>query len=252
MFTSTITLGKGGYRFGFNGQEADFEITGDKTHYTAEFWMYDSRIGRRRNVDPVVKPHESGYATFANNPIWFIDPLGDDTINSNQFIQGDPSRGGTEFNPDVDVVRLNEAVVTPQGSSIPQGSSTFKMGGFAGISNDGKVPGFQEDKNRTCSRTWDLSLIGADLLIMLGEKIGEWWFNKEADVNKALDNEINEMNKNKSTEKSFKIETVIRVENNMIIEKYIYPNNDSTVFQFQQDKDGNPKNSGTVKIYKNE
>jgi hypothetical protein len=30
-------------------------------------------------VDPIVKEHESPFAAFANNPIWFIDPLGADT-----------------------------------------------------------------------------------------------------------------------------------------------------------------------------
>ena len=47
------------YRFGFNGQEKDDEIFGSTgTSYTAEFWQYDARIGRRWNVDPVDKPWE--------------------------------------------------------------------------------------------------------------------------------------------------------------------------------------------------
>ncbi|PJB14269.1 MAG: hypothetical protein CO118_09490, partial [Flavobacteriales bacterium CG_4_9_14_3_um_filter_32_8] len=50
------------------------------SHYTAMFWEYDSRIGRRWNIDPVMKPWESSYSTFSNNPIWFTDPLGNDTI----------------------------------------------------------------------------------------------------------------------------------------------------------------------------
>jgi hypothetical protein len=41
------------------------------------YWEYDSRIGRRWNVDPKPNPSISNYATFANNPIWFSDPLGD-------------------------------------------------------------------------------------------------------------------------------------------------------------------------------
>ncbi|MDA3906045.1 MAG: polymorphic toxin type 44 domain-containing protein [Bacteroidales bacterium] len=68
------------YRFGFGGQEKDDEITGNSgTHYTAAFWEYDTRIGRRWNVDPVIKHHESPYATFANNPIWFTDVMGADS-----------------------------------------------------------------------------------------------------------------------------------------------------------------------------
>jgi RHS repeat-associated protein len=68
------------YRFGFNGQEKETEITNTESHYGTEYWMYDSRLGRRWNIDPVKKQHESSYATFANTPIWAIDPLGNDTI----------------------------------------------------------------------------------------------------------------------------------------------------------------------------
>jgi RHS repeat-associated protein len=70
----------GDYRYGFQGQEKDDEVAGAGNSYTAEFWQYDSRLGRRWNVDPIVKEHESSYASFANNPIWFRDPLGSDTI----------------------------------------------------------------------------------------------------------------------------------------------------------------------------
>src|SRR5690606_34111589 len=65
------------YRYGFNGQEKSTEI--NENSYTAEFWQYDSRIGRRFNIDPVVKPNESPYATFANSPIWLTDHDGKDT-----------------------------------------------------------------------------------------------------------------------------------------------------------------------------
>jgi hypothetical protein len=67
------------YRFGFNGQEKDNEVSGEGNSYTAEFWQYDPRLGRRFNVDPVVKPWESPYAAFANNPIWLVDKNGADT-----------------------------------------------------------------------------------------------------------------------------------------------------------------------------
>ena len=37
-----------GYRYGMNGQEKTDEI--HNGHYTAEFWEYDSRLGRRWNL----------------------------------------------------------------------------------------------------------------------------------------------------------------------------------------------------------
>ena len=69
-----------GYRYSFNGQEKDEEI--GSGIYTAMFWEYDARIGRRWNMDPVWKkyPHESPYSAFMNNPIARADPNGDDPI----------------------------------------------------------------------------------------------------------------------------------------------------------------------------
>ena len=65
------------YRYGFQNQEKQTEITGTPSHYSAEFWMYDSRIGRRWNLDPRPITGISNYATFGNNPLLFIDENGD-------------------------------------------------------------------------------------------------------------------------------------------------------------------------------
>lgn len=66
-----------GYRFGFNGQEKDNEIAGIGNSNTAKFWQYDTRLGRRWNLDPVDQVAISNYAVMANNPILLNDPLGD-------------------------------------------------------------------------------------------------------------------------------------------------------------------------------
>jgi RHS repeat-associated protein len=63
------------YRYGYNGQEKSDDVT--PGNYTAEYWEYDSRTGRRWNPDPVVNISESRYATFGNNPIYYSDPDGD-------------------------------------------------------------------------------------------------------------------------------------------------------------------------------
>ena len=65
------------YKRGFNGQLMDNEIAGEGNSYTAEFWQYDPRLGRRWNQDPKPNPSISNYACFANNPIMFSDPEGD-------------------------------------------------------------------------------------------------------------------------------------------------------------------------------
>ncbi len=71
------------YRFLFASYISDNEIKGIGNHYTATFWEYDSRIGRRWNLDPKPNPSISQYNCFAGNPIFFTDPLGD-TIRTNQ------------------------------------------------------------------------------------------------------------------------------------------------------------------------
>lgn len=68
----------GGYRYGFNGQEMSNEIKGTGNSYTAEFWEYDPRLGRRWNVDPLFAnaPSWSPYRAFYDNPIFWTDPTG--------------------------------------------------------------------------------------------------------------------------------------------------------------------------------
>ena len=81
-FGSTITERSasfgGGYRFGFNTQEKEVELGNGVT--TAEFWMYDGKLGRRWNVDPKPNISISVYACFGNNPILFQDIFGDTII----------------------------------------------------------------------------------------------------------------------------------------------------------------------------
>ncbi len=64
----------GKYRYGFNGQEKSDEIGTGFT--TAQFWEYDSRIGRRWNVDPIDLVSISNYSVNQNNPLKYCDPLG--------------------------------------------------------------------------------------------------------------------------------------------------------------------------------
>jgi hypothetical protein len=66
-----------GYRYGFNSQEQDDEVYGDGNLNTAEFWEYDTRLGKRWNLDPVDNCTISRYATFYNNPVINIDIDGD-------------------------------------------------------------------------------------------------------------------------------------------------------------------------------
>lgn len=80
------------YRYGFNGQEKDVEVGSDI--YTAEYWEYDSRLGRRWNIDPVVHYWESPYSCFSNAPIWISDVNGDEGDN---VIVGGTDEAKTSF-----------------------------------------------------------------------------------------------------------------------------------------------------------
>jgi RHS repeat-associated protein len=68
------------YRFGFNGQEADNEVYGDKASYAFEFRNYDARLGRWWGIDPMWQkyPSLSPYTYCANNPLILTDQNGAD------------------------------------------------------------------------------------------------------------------------------------------------------------------------------
>lgn len=74
------TQGASTYRYSINGQEKESELNENIT--SAEFWMYDSRLGRRWNIDPINAGGTSGYSVFGNNPLFYTDPNGLDTVSS--------------------------------------------------------------------------------------------------------------------------------------------------------------------------
>lgn len=65
------------YRFGFNGQEKDDEVSGSGNTNTALYWEYDTRLGRRWNLDPKPNASNSEYLCFYNNSILYNDLSGD-------------------------------------------------------------------------------------------------------------------------------------------------------------------------------
>jgi len=73
------------FRYGFNGQEKTDEISGAGNHTTAMYWEYDTRLGRRWNLDPKPTPSISQYNCFAGNPMWFSDILGDTIAVTSAF-----------------------------------------------------------------------------------------------------------------------------------------------------------------------
>jgi RHS repeat-associated protein len=92
------------HRYGFNGMEMDNDILGKGIEYTTEFREYNSKIGRWITLDPVIKPYESPYVGFGNNPILYCDPEGTDEIISKQATgssegeQRQVTKQGIDFN----------------------------------------------------------------------------------------------------------------------------------------------------------
>ena len=63
------------YKFGMNTQEKENELGDGVT--SAEFWMYDGKLGRRWNLDPLDQVRLSNYSVNGNNPIINLDIKGD-------------------------------------------------------------------------------------------------------------------------------------------------------------------------------
>ncbi len=133
------------YRFGFNGQEKVDEISGTGNHTTAEFWEYDTRLVRRWNIDPVIKPWESGYAAFKNNPIYYTDRKGLDGEGPNNECDGDlrNQTGGQDQiynNGEWQNVNLKEVTITESKNRFDlldkpsKGKASDVVGGVGSIS----------------------------------------------------------------------------------------------------------------------
>ena len=125
-----------GYRFGFNGMEKDDEINGATgTSYTAEFWQYDPRIGRRWNLDPVDQISISNYAAFALNPIFYNDPYGDCPTCPEGASLGDTHEwGGSTFTYGESgwATELAPFEVVANGPSADLGSGEVGRGAYGG------------------------------------------------------------------------------------------------------------------------
>ena len=62
------------YKYKFGGIELQEEF--GLNLYSMDFRQYDPAIGRFTSIDPVSHYHQSSYASYNNNPIYFSDPSG--------------------------------------------------------------------------------------------------------------------------------------------------------------------------------
>jgi hypothetical protein len=135
------SFSSGSYRYGFQGQEKDDEIAGFGNSYTTPNWQFDSRLGRRWNLDPLASeaPGWSPYRSFYDNPISFVDPSG----FLEDWIQNDETG---EIDWDDDVTSKEN---TPEGYS------------YIGES-DQDIVNHLFGKSSFSTSTWDVGSIGFD------------------------------------------------------------------------------------------
>jgi RHS repeat-associated protein len=132
------------YRYGFNGQEEDKEVFAGAN--TAEYWMYDARLGRRWEKDPKSYYWQSVYATFNNNPIYYKDPLGlegDDSGNkdngkSHQTLNTTPKKVFKEGMEKLGFVRKDQKLTWEKMLNSVVNSFKDKLDNFWSLSNSSK------------------------------------------------------------------------------------------------------------------
>jgi hypothetical protein len=110
-------------RFSMNTHEKEPELGEGVT--SAEFWVYDGKLGRRWNVDPVYKAYESPFACLGNNPIAYTDIKGDDSTVKVTSETGQDAISYTE--------RSNEsttAVNNPYDNSVPIAAQALYSNAF--------------------------------------------------------------------------------------------------------------------------
>jgi len=146
---------EGEYRYGFNGQEKSTEIDPAGNSMMAEFWQYDARLGMRWNVDRRSVSGFSPYATFRNNPIFFIDIKGDTTYptpNGGSVYTEDP--GVQLFDGSSHSITGSEIKVTPAKGTLKSFTirGPYARGGAARFiaifgTKTGKFLGYGWDKD---------------------------------------------------------------------------------------------------------
>jgi RHS repeat-associated protein len=74
----------GDYRYGFQGQETDNEVTGSESHVSYKYRMHDARLGRFLSIDPLAPdyPHNSPYAFSENRVIDGVELEGLEVVDA--------------------------------------------------------------------------------------------------------------------------------------------------------------------------
>jgi len=107
------------YTYGFNGKENDNEPLNDGNLIDFGSRVYDSRLGRWLSMDPKYKDYanSSPYCALANNPVLFIDQIGENIVLYYEYSDGKRSVLLT-------VVTEEETEFTIYSNTIPEETRT--------------------------------------------------------------------------------------------------------------------------------
>jgi RHS repeat-associated protein len=96
------------YRYGFQGQETDDEITGSESHVSYKYRVHDARLGRFLSIDPLAPdyPHNSPYAFSENRVIDGTDLEGTEWKVANKYTD---DNGYTVFELKVELKVINSS-----------------------------------------------------------------------------------------------------------------------------------------------
>jgi len=172
MPSRTYSLG-GDYKFGFNGQERTDEISGKGNHNTAIIWEYDTRLGRRWNIDPKSGefPWTSPYSTFFNNQISLIDPDGQEPIP-------DPRNGWQKFKDNfLNIFRKQDKLTTPKERYTVQFSRQYELlpptqndGSISKTLSDNRNPSVENPETVRAGFNFDVDVPGSNASINIYRK----------------------------------------------------------------------------------
>jgi len=145
------------YRYGFNGMEKDDEVAGSGNSYTTEYRSYDPRLGRWKSIDPLFSsfPWQSPYASFDNNPIYFVDPKG---LAAEGQDDGDPPKKGFEsgVGSEENPIELSAVEITPDNDEPDFGNLEVERYGYNGSLKQYKEEYGYEGSPETVRSDWAL------------------------------------------------------------------------------------------------
>jgi RHS repeat-associated protein len=116
-------------RYGFNGMESIDEVSGAKNSYDFGARLYNPRIGRWLSIDPLARkfPFLSPYNFVANNPIFFVDPNGEDIGESNKYKGDKNAQSATKLAHSNDLVKNLFDLFAKQNSGLYKADADGKL-----------------------------------------------------------------------------------------------------------------------------